>query len=365
MGHAAIEFDYDGADELLLRFELLRQQEPKIRALDAAQKLGVSEGELLAARVASNEAIRFRDEPQAILEALEQLGVVMALTRNAHCVHERKGVYTNGSFSSHGAMKMGLFVNPDIDLRLFMDHWQYCFAVCEQIDGDVPRKSLQFFDKSGVALHKVYLTPKSNKRAYAELVERFTAVIQSTYIEIEEHQQRPADTPDDRVDWQAFRSAWENLQDTHDFYPMLRKFKVGREQSFRHIGNDFAYQVSLHSARHVLDAACEKGCEIMVFVGNRGCLQIHTGGVKKLKEFGPWYNVLDSQFHFHLREDKITSTWVTKKPTIDGVVTAVEVFDDVGEIIVTFFGKRKPGIPELGLWREIVAALPTQDCASS
>ena len=38
--------------------------------------------------------------------------------RNHACVHERFGIYDNGHFE-HGQMSMGMFVNPDIDLRLF------------------------------------------------------------------------------------------------------------------------------------------------------------------------------------------------------------------------------------------------------
>ena len=96
----------------------------------------------------------------------------------------------------------------------------------------------------------------------------------------------------------------------------------------------------------------------MVFVANQGCIQIHTGPVAKLAEMGPWYNVLDPNFNLHLNTDGIAWSWVTKKPTVDGIVTALEVFDKNGNLIVTFFGKRKPGIPELELWREIVGLLP-------
>jgi len=353
---------YENAGALLAQFESLRETEPKIRALAAAQKLGVSEGELLAARV-GREAIRLRDEPQAILQALEPLGEVMALTRNEFCVHERKGVYANAEFNEHAHSAIGLFVNPDIDLRLFMEHWRYCFAVCEATAGGPQRKSLQFYDKSGVALHKVYVMPKSNEAAYDALVENFKADAQPTSIDIEPYKPAAPNKADAEVDWGAFRKEWEALQDTHDFYLLLRKFKIGREQSFRKIGSDFAYPLDNGAARRMLDMAGERQCEIMVFVGNRGCIQIHTGPVKNLKEAGAWYNVLDKKFHFHLREDKIASSWITKKPTEDGIVTALELFDAAGELIVTFFGKRKPGIPELELWREIVTDISTKEAA--
>ena len=115
------------------------------------------------------------------------------------------------------------------------------------------------------------------------------------------------------------------------------------------------------ASRQILEMARDQDCEIMVFVGNRGCIQIHSGPVRKLVEHGPWFNVLDPMFNLHLDETRIARTWVTRKPTVDGVVTALEVFDAAGELIVTFFGRRKPGVPELDLWREIVTSLPKKE----
>ncbi len=66
---------------------------------------------------------------------------------------------------------------------------------------------------------------------------------------------------------------------------------------------------------------------------------------------------MDPDFNLHLDMSKIAQTYIVRKPTEDGVVTAVEVFNEQEEIIVQFFGKRKPGIPELEGWREIVAGL--------
>ena len=341
------------AREIRANYQTLKQQSAEIvRARDAANQLGISEGALLAAHVGDG-VVRLADDPQAILESVSRCGEVMALTRNEECVHERKGVYDNASFFRHGKMHMGMFVNPDIDLRLFMNHWKHCFAVREQ-----KRKSLQFFDKSGQAVHKIYLTDASDETAYDKLVERYRHPDQEPSIEVEAYAPQKPEVGDEGIDWKGFRTAWENLQDTHDFHPMLVRFKVRREQALRGIGADFAYRVGLDSARAILNSARDERCEIMVFVGNRGCIQIHTGEVSRLFERGPWYNVLDEKFNLHLREDKIARAWVTKKPTRDGTVTALEVYNAGGEIIVTFFGKRKPGIPELPLWREIIDAIP-------
>ena len=342
----------DQAKKLLSDYQSLKLQQPGIRARNAASALQVAEGQLVAAHVGVG-VTRLHDRPQALLEAAEALGDVMALTRNQWCVHERKGIYRNPRFSQMGAHNIGLFVNPDIDLRLFLQHWQFCFAVTETSDKG-KRCSLQFFDKEGVAVHKIYLTDQSDYHAFEQLINNFTDTRQDSYIETTTYPEPAASQKDDAVDWAAFRHAWENLQDVHDFHPLLRKFSINRLQAFRHIGADFAYSVHTSAARKVLQLAASRQCEIMVFVGNRGCIQIHTGVVNKLLEHNGWFNILDERFNLHLQEKGIAETWVTKKPTSDGIVTALELFDSMGNSIATFFGKRKPGMPELTLWRTII-----------
>lgn len=349
--------------QLHARYESLKQQKPAMRARDMATELGISEGELVALRT-GNGITRLIDDAQAILKAVSALGEVMALTRNDSCVHERKGVYNNVSFSKHGPMAMGLVVNPDIDLRLFMNHWQHNFAVVEETSRG-SRKSLQFFDKTGTAIHKIYLTENSDEQAYDLLVEQLSNMDQSEGMQIENYETVLEEKQDDEVDWTLFRTAWENLKDTHDFHPMLRKFKVGREQAFARIGRDFAYEVDNNAAREVLNLVRARDIEMMVFVGNRGCIQIHTGPVKKLLEHQDWYNVMDPIFNLHLRESQIYRTWVTKKPSEDGIITALEIFDQNSDIIATFFGKRKPCIPELTAWREIIDLIPAKQDKSS
>ncbi|MBL4906115.1 MAG: hypothetical protein JKX94_01580 [Sneathiella sp.] len=348
---------------LKTQYETLINNTPDMRARNAAEALKVSEAELVACQMGAR-ATRLISQAEAILKKIEMLGEVMALTRNEACVHERKGIYENPQFFTHGKMQTGLFVNPDIDLRLFMSHWVHIFALVEKTKSG-PRKSLQFFDKSGAALHKIYLTNKSNEEAFDTLVAEFQSEDQVSALEIEAYAPKDAPRSNDDVDWAGFRETWENLKDTHDFFPMLRKFGVEREQGFRQVGSDFAYEVDDDAARRVIELARDTGCEIMVFTGNRGCIQIHTGAVKKLVDHGPWFNILDPKFNLHLNEDMIARIWVTRKPTVDGLITAVEIFDDAGEIIATLFGKRKPGEPELELWREIVSELPRKTLSNA
>lgn len=346
-----------GREDLKSRYEDLKVAEPKKRIRDLAKMLNVSEADILDARVGDG-VTRLQSDAQAILKAIKPLGEVMALTRNEYCVHERKGVYDNASFFEQGKMKHGLFANPDIDLRLFMSHWGIAFAVEEPGRAGQTNRSIQFFDKAGDALHKIYLTNKSDEDAYHELVAQFTAEDQTAPVVTEAYPAKKTDRPDSDIDTDKLQDSWSKLKDTHDFYPMLMKLKLGRLQALRLVSDEYAYPVENTAARQVLEMARDRNVEIMVFVGNRGCIQIHTGPVNKLMDFETWVNVMDPKFNLHLNEATIAQSWVTRKPTVDGIVTALEIYAENGDLIATFFGKRKPGIPELETWRAMAADLP-------
>lgn len=332
---------------LLQRYEALQQQGKTLRARNAAESLGVSEAELVASRIGLG-VTRLRNDAKAILKEVKTLGEVMALTRNEHCVHERKGCYQKIGFNG----SMGLAVNEEIDLRLFMHHWSSIFAVEES-----GRHSLQFFDRSGTAAHKIYLTDASDAAAYRALVSKFSDCPQIEDLALEAYPEPSPPLADSDIDIQGLESAWRALKDTHDFHALLATYKVQREQALRLVSDDLAKPLSTESPRRLLEAARDSQCEIMVFVGNRACIQIHSGPVTNLRATPGWFNVLDPRFNLHLKEDAVAACWLTRKPTVDGVVSALEVYGAGGELIVTFFGRRKPGQPELPLWRELLQTL--------
>ncbi len=322
----------------------IKKENPKIRIRDAAKELGVSEAELVATGVGLSN-ILLNNDFKGLLKEAEKLGPVMALTRNDYCVHERKGIYNRVSFNGD----IGLAVNPDIDLRLFMKYWHFGFAVNEN-----GRLSFQFFDESGEAVHKIYLTELSDPGVYSGLAEKYKAEEQVQHIEPVSAEPTPGEKPDSEIDVPAFQQAWRALQDTHEFHGMLKSYGLSRLQAMRLAPEGFTEQLNPGILKKILESVAEQSVEIMVFTASKGCIQIHTGEVKNLVQTGPWFNVLDPQFNMHLREDGIASVWLVKKPTKDGTVTSIEVYNDKGQIIVQFFGKRKPGIPESEAWRRVI-----------
>ncbi|MBL8532420.1 MAG: hemin-degrading factor [Betaproteobacteria bacterium] len=332
------------------RWEQLKA-ERKVRNREAASLLGVSEGQLIAS-LCKTAATRLDPRFPEILKSLQNAGRTMALTRNEACVHERVGVYEDVSHEG----PVGLVLGPDIDLRIFYRGWSAGFAVDESHDGG-PGRSLQFFDKHGQAIHKIYMRDEGARGAWEQVSREFAFGDQSGTLAVETYTPPVKNLrPDEAVDVPGFRKAWAGLQDTHDFFGMLKKFDVARTQAMRLADRQFACPVPLDAPTQVLRAAAESGVPIMVFVGNPGCIQIHTGAVKNVQAMGPWINVMDPEFNLHLRQDLVAEAWVVRKPTVDGIVTSLEIFDSEGELIAQFFGARKPGIPEKAEWRDLLDA---------
>lgn len=336
--------------DLKQQWDELKKEQPHLRIKNAADQLGVSEMELLATQIGTT-VTRLTPTFKEILLEIEALGKVMALTRNEECVHERKGVYTGADFSSP---HVGLFVGEDIDLRMFMTHWKKVFAVEDHTVRGTNR-SIQFFGADGKAIHKIYLTPDSDLDAYVRLVEKYKDANQEALETAEQQPLNLDEKRDDEIDVESFRKDWEALKDTHDFFMMLKKHGVSRTQALRLAPSDyFAKRIANEKIVEMLELAAKTNTPIMVFVGNKGNIQIHTGPIKKTLWHGGWYNIMDPDFNMHLDMSKIAQTWVVRKPTEDGIVTAIEVFNELGDIIVQFFGKRKPGVSELTEWQEII-----------
>ena len=333
-----------------------RAENPKMRERDIAAQLGISEAALVAAEVGLT-AIRIDGDANRFLERSEALGEVMALTRNESVVHEKIGVFEKINTGKHASIVLG----ENIDLRIFPSVWAHGFAVTKT-DGDQVRRSLQFFDKAGVAVHKVHLRPASNLEAYEAIVADFRVEDQSQEF-VEVISEKTVETGP--VDVDALREGWSAMTDTHQFFGLLRKLKVARQDAVRSVGEDFAHEVRADAVTELLRASAEREAEIMCFVGNHGMIQIHSGPVKNIQPMGPWINVMDPTFHMHLRTDHIAECWVVRKPTSDGHVTSLEAYDASGEMIIQFFGKRKEGMVERTDWREILDSLPRPDSAAA
>jgi putative hemin transport protein len=333
----------------------LKEQEPPMRIRNAASILDVSELELVMTGLGDN-VVRLNQQHGELLKALHEVGEVMALSRNDQVVHEKKGVYTDFKVAGKGMMGICL---GDIDLRVFFSHWKVALHVTEA-SKDTSRESIQFFDTTGMALHKVYKTNATNTEKWQALVTRFTSEQQTTELTIGTVE-APVYPNSDTADPAQVKEEWKVLKDVHHFQAMLKRLGISRLDALNLVGEEYALRVDTEKAEKTLTLAQERQVPIMVFVGNRGIVQIHTGTVDKLMRTGPWFNVLDPGFNLHFDTTGIAQVWLVRRPTAEGIVTSVEVYNAQEELIITFFGERKPGVAERDDWQGIVKDLEVSD----
>lgn len=338
----------------------IQQAKPGIRIREAAKELGASEAELLAT-MTGDQVVRLEGPWPELLNSFKNLGRVMSLTRNDGCILEHKGTFQKIDHIGSGSHAMATVIGP-VETRVFFHAWRFAFAVTEE-KSDRVLKSIQVFDRSGEAITKIYLQERSDEPAYDNIVKDFRSADQSPDLDIQPY---PKEEYTALADKDAFLNDWAQLLDTHDFFGLLKKHKVSRYDAIELAEGRFTYPVDPSvTPQRILELASSEKLPIMIFAGNRGNLQIHQGKVRTIRVLdrghaGPerWVNVLDPDFNMHLKQNNVHTAWVVKKPTSDGEVTSVELFDRDKNLVVQFFGLRKPGIPELDGWKKLVNDLP-------
>ncbi len=340
---------------LYQRYQALKAEQPKTYARDLAGLLGVSEAELTQART-QDDAVALRPDFTALLAALEAVGETKSITRNAYAVHEQVGRYENLHLGGHA----GLILNPRaLDQRIFPSQWKSVFALLEKTArGD--RHSIQIFDAHGDAVLKIYATPETNMAAWQALLAAFS-VKEASALAVS-----PAlpVTYNEQPDPTLIEQEWRAMTDVHQFFGLLKRHNISRQQAFRAVASDLAQKVDNSALSELLKLAQNDGNEIMIFIGNRGCVQIFTGVVEKLMPMENWLNIFNATFTLHLMEDTIAESWITRKSTANGTVTSLELFAADGTQIAQLYGQRTEGEPEQARWREQIAMLTGEGAAA-
>ncbi|KIC43379.1 hemin degrading factor [Ruegeria sp. ANG-R] len=327
-----------------------QQDNHKMRPRDLADMLGISEAQLIAANVGA-DVVRITAVMDDLIPLVNRLGEVMALTRNESCVIEKVGIYDDYRGGPHAA----LVVNHEIDLRMFPKHWVHAFAVTKRLDDGSERLSIQIFDAAGDAVHKIFLRDSSVIEEWDAMVETLKSPDQSDTVAVEPRAPiESAKTDPAKLD--KLRAGWDEITDTHQFLQMVRNLKLNRLGAYRMAGAPYVRPLAISAVDTILHRAAEMGLPIMVFVGNQGCIEIHTGPVNEIKQMGPWLNVLDPGFNLHLRSDHIAEVWQATKATRRGDAISVEAFDAHGALILQIFGVLAE--PEAAAkWNELVRSL--------
>lgn len=324
------------------------------RARDLAKSLGLTEAQLVASEV-GHGTVAIVADPNHLIPMIEPLGRCMALTRNESCVIEKDGHYRAFHKGDHACMTL----DPQIDMRMFPKHWVHGFAVEEETNAGL-RRSVQVFDAFGEAVHKIYLREETGLAAWDQLRRDLALPVQADTLSITEAPAlEPARSVPEKRD--ILLKEWARLTDTHQFLRLCSKLRMNRLGAYRIAGAPWVRALAPSAVPAALTAVQREGIDFMMFVGNRGCIEIHTGPIHTLKTVGPWENVLDDGFNLHLRQDHVAEVWAVEKPTQRGPALSIEAFDAQEQLIFQAFGVSKETNDTRPQWRRIVEALPDRE----
>jgi putative hemin transport protein len=299
-------------------------------------------------------ATRLQGEFAPLLQRLAALGNLTEVTRNSSALLEKDHVsgtlYVNNEIRFAPAESM--------HLRIFYSQWEHGYALEEHDHAtNTAQHSLQFFDRHGSMMHKIKLSDSRDIGAFRQVVSDHAAPEQLTPAQLLATDDGATDTAPRQIDVDALRADWAHTHNHQDFVQRQEIFDQQRLRKLRLAGKAFAYQVANDSARIILQRMTEFGTAIMAQVGNAGIVQAYYGKIKNIGIKDSRLKIMNSGFRMLLREDHIDSVWVAKKPTTDGIITSLELFNRQGMHIASFLSKKDNGHPEPREWRESIMRL--------
>lgn len=291
----------------------LRQTTPGLPMREAAWELGISEGELLAAHC--GEGVRRLDgEWLPLLAQFGTLGSLLLLTRNQHAILQQ--VAPSSRFEVRGSAVTDS--GPGRELTLFPSRWVQGFAVLDRGPAAL-RRSLQFFDAEGLAVHKVFLRASSAQGAFEALTNRHLHEDQS-----------PLSRPSPRKPWPPSGGFGEG----HDLQRLWR--------------------VEPSSVGSLLLEASGSNLQLHTSVASGGALQTRCGPVGSLQRRGTWLQILDSTFTLSLDLEGLASAWVARDPLEEEAPYALQLLDARGRSVAELRGLSPS-------WNDLLYALPVQE----
>lgn len=342
---------------ILEAFDAAREAQPRLPAIDIAERLAISEGELQAARL-GRDVWTLPLPPSEIASYLPTLGRVKSLTRSRLAVLEQTGGYPE----LRGGAQTGLLLDPGgLDLRLLYSHWHWvCLirdAMPSQDGSEEWRWSLQIFNQHGCAVHKCFALETPLPSAWDALAALGTQDTPA-FTQSAPRLKRPLPNAPDLA------SEWGAMQDVHQFFALLQRHRLERIEANQLMEGHYTRALPANILENLLHQASQHALPLMLFVASPGCVQIRTGTLPTPQRARGWLNLFGDSFTLHLDDTAIDQVWQVSKPNRDGGVTSIEAFDAQGALVLQIYAERREGNPESSAWRQLLNELHQREAVA-
>ena len=296
----------------------------------------------------ADQVVFLKGDWEALLTNIKRLGDVSVLSGNETVMHLATGRYDDFK----GRDGSGLIVSKGIDLRLFMSEWRYGAAILPA-SGSVP--GFVFFNGAGDPVHRILVTETSNAAEFDALVAEFKGEIPVFSPEAEAPKSVETPTEETKA---AFLAGWRALKDTHEFSGLLRDHKLSRIDAVRLAEGEFSAQLDPAAYSALFGQLVEQEVSILLFALNDGCVQISTGAITEMNQTKGTLQLVEEDSRTVISLPRIKQVWRVSKPTEDGLVHSLELYDAEGEPVAYLFGSEKGDSTSIVKWKELLFALP-------
>ncbi len=267
-----------------------------IRIRDVAEKLNVTEAELLSTKVGKDIYYLKISNHNKFFEQLFTIDKVMLLIRSNFVVHEKiidtKSVIFDNNKIINKEDKLPI-------LNFNINAFHHVFFE-KKIHQNKNLLSFQFFDYKGDSVIKIYLKSKDEK-SFNKIADEY------------------------RVDYNY------ELQDMSKINQPNIECKFINEYNLKVIEKIKSNQLIL---RDILESASKEKFPIQIHALGNCANQYHFGKVKNIMDFGPWINVIDKKFNIHAMEKKLSQFFIIKNQ-FNGIESySVEFYDNSNNLIL-------------------------------
>ncbi|MGM0832028.1 MAG: ChuX/HutX family heme-like substrate-binding protein [Pseudomonadota bacterium] len=342
---------------ILEAFDAARAAQPRLPAIEIAERLSISEGELQAARL-GRDVWTLPLAPKDVAARFPLLGRVKALTRSRLAVLEQTGDYPD----LNGGPQTGLLLDPGgLDLRLLFSHWHWACLIRDPVPmGNETaqwRWSLQVFNQHGCAIHKSFALENPLPRHWGALAALGTMDTPAFTQCVPRLKRALPEAP-------TLASEWAAMRDVHQFFALLQRHHLERLEANQLMEGRYTHALPVDALENLLTNASQRALPLMLFVASPGCVQIRTGIVPVPQRARGWLNLFGEQFTLHLNDTAIEQVWQVSKPNRDGGVTSVEAFDAEGSLVLQIYAERQEGRVERPEWRQLLTELGSQEAVA-
>jgi putative hemin transport protein len=196
------------------------------------------------------------------------------------------------------------------------------------------------------------LVDESHTEAYQTLITQFRDPIQTSSLSLENKPTKIA--LNDEIDAGSLRQRWSQIKDVHEGGQIINAFNSPRIKIYEALGDEYAKKLPYSIIEDTLKALSEYQIPTMIFVQNQSAVQSYAGHIKRLLRTGPWFNILDEGFNLHLNTEQIGQAWLITKPSENGYIHSLNVFDHNHNEIMIMTDNRTRGEQESIEWATLM-----------